>query len=427
MFELGVSVVDAIAHSEEGKALKTVPRLQIFKQLRTVFKPLMIAWQLALKNALGTYKPDLAILATFPAFFGPYILKNANVPYIVVHTVPAWPTRDFLPPNLGSFTSPLGLLNLCAWMLGNVVNDSYMLSPLDDEVRIAEGLPPHTSGEKKEMKESRAKTLTLHIVSPALVPTPADWPPSQQMAGQCILQKDRRIWDEETQTLLAPSTLVNYRPDPLLEAFIAKATSSETPVLYFGFGSMLGTLVDSKQSLKVIDAVLAGTAAHERPVAMIVHVTGLSSQDTDAIQTPDSLKERVHFHRGFVPHSWLFPRCDMIIHHGGIGTTQAAILYGLRRDEKAGDNQYYGPVQWIVAATTLSDQPYWGDCISRRKLGPASILSDKLTSAHVLAAVGQALFGDIRQRQLWKQNVGDLGLRMWKGKDGSDFAAEEID
>lgn len=30
----------------------------------------------------------------------------------------------------------------------------------------------------------------------------------------------------------------------------------------------------------------------------------------------------------YVPHSWLFPRCDVILHHGGAGTTAAAMRSG---------------------------------------------------------------------------------------------------
>ena len=32
---------------------------------------------------------------------------------------------------------------------------------------------------------------------------------------------------------------------------------------------------------------------------------------------------------GPVPHTWLFPRCSVIVHHGGAGTTATALYAGV--------------------------------------------------------------------------------------------------
>lgn len=46
------------------------------------------------------HHPDLAILSTFPSYCGLTALQDVlprKIPYIVVHTVPAYPTSEFLP------------------------------------------------------------------------------------------------------------------------------------------------------------------------------------------------------------------------------------------------------------------------------------------------------------------------------------------
>ena len=35
---------------------------------------------------------------------------------------------------------------------------------------------------------------------------------------------------------------------------------------------------------------------------------------------------RVHVWRGTLPHPWLFPRCSVVLHHGGAGTAASALL-----------------------------------------------------------------------------------------------------
>jgi sterol 3beta-glucosyltransferase len=45
-----------------------------------------------------------------------------------------------------------------------------------------------------------------------------------------------------------------------------------------------------------------------------------------------------------VPHDWLLPKCKMIIHHGGAGTTSAGLRAGIPQ----------------VVVPFTADQPFWG-------------------------------------------------------------------
>ncbi|MET1044448.1 MAG: nucleotide disphospho-sugar-binding domain-containing protein [Microbacteriaceae bacterium] len=69
-----------------------------------------------------------------------------------------------------------------------------------------------------------------------------------------------------------------------------------------------------------------------------------------------------------VPHEWLFPRVDAVVHHGGSGTTAA----GLR----AGKPTLICPV--------LGDQPFWGRRIHELGTGPRPLPLRSVTP-HALA------------------------------------------
>lgn len=44
------------------------------------------------------------------------------------------------------------------------------------------------------------------------------------------------------------------------------------------------------------------------------------------------------------PHDWLLPRCKMLIHHGGAGTTSAGLRAGILN----------------IVIPFMADQPFWG-------------------------------------------------------------------
>jgi len=82
------------------------------------------------------------------------------------------------------------------------------------------------------------------------------------------------------------------------------------------------------------------------------------------------------------PHSWLFPRVQAAIHHGGAGTTAATLRYGIPST--------------VVAF--FADQPAWGRTLEQLGVSPATHRL-KTLSAEALAASIRALAGDSRYRQ----------------------------
>ena len=57
------------------------------------------------------------------------------------------------------------------------------------------------------------------------------------------------------------------------------------------------------------------------------------------------------------PHDWIFERVSCTVHHGGAGTTAAAIAAG----------------KPSVVVPFFGDQPFWGNMIARVGAGPEPI------------------------------------------------------
>ena len=72
-----------------------------------------------------------------------------------------------------------------------------------------------------------------------------------------------------------------------------------------------------------------------------------------------------------VPHDWLFPKVSVVVHHGGSGTTAA----GLRAGKPTGICPFLG------------DQPFWGQLVYERGVGPQPIPQGKLTAARLAEAI----------------------------------------
>ncbi|GAB2602957.1 glycosyltransferase [Pseudactinotalea suaedae] len=160
--------------------------------------------------------------------------------------------------------------------------------------------------------------------SPLLVPTPPDWPSTVTVTGS---------W-----TLSAPAGWE-------VPAALADFLDAGPPPVYLGFGSM--SVVQPERIREV--AVEAARAAGVRLL--------LSGTDLDGPHGDDVLGI------ADVPHTWLFPRVRAVVHHGGAGTTHAALLAGVPQ----------------LAVPHIADQPYWGRRIHEEKLGPPPLSLHRLT------------------------------------------------
>jgi UDP:flavonoid glycosyltransferase YjiC (YdhE family) len=88
----------------------------------------------------------------------------------------------------------------------------------------------------------------------------------------------------------------------------------------------------------------------------------------------DLPQDRIRVVEG-IPHTWLFPRMRLVIHHGGAGTTGAALRAGVPS----------------VATPFTADQSFWARRVRALGVGPAPVPAHHLTSARIAAIIDHAL------------------------------------
>jgi sterol 3beta-glucosyltransferase len=285
---------------------------------------------------------DAIILSGLAAFAGLSVAEYLDVTAIGAGLIPITPTRGFSSPFL-----PPGLLPrwLNRWS-HNFVNATwwraFRAATNAARARVC-GLPPR--------KAVWTDHPILYGVSPNLLPRPADWPAHAHLCGQWLLPA--AAWSSP----------------PALEEFL---TGGEPPI-YVGFGSMAG--FDQQGLLGEVISAVAGRRALFYP--------GWSGVEAAAL--PPNF-----FVVGDTPHSWLFPRMSVVMHHGGSGTTHSAAAAGVP----------------AVVVPFAADQFFWADRL--RRLGVASE-PVRAGQVHASALARGIEFAESRGA---RSNAAALGARM---------------
>ena len=76
-----------------------------------------------------------------------------------------------------------------------------------------------------------------------------------------------------------------------------------------------------------------------------------------------------------VPHDWLFRRISAVVHHGGAGTTAAAMAAG----------------KPSVVVPFFGDQFFWGGIVEKAGVGSRPISGKELTASRLAAAIAKVL------------------------------------
>lgn len=230
--------------------------------------------------------------------------------------------------------------------------------------RTTLGLPPQSRS------ESEAQFLRVPFIlcySPHVVPPAPDWPPNVQTTGFLFLdEKGEQIW----------------QPPDRLRSFLQAGKEQGAPTISIGFGSMTGE-AGKRMSQLVVEAV-------QRSGVQAVLLSGWAGLgDVDLPQTVLRLDA--------VPHDWLFPRMDAVVHHGGAGSTAASLRAGAP----------------TIIVPHLADQPFWGSRVHALGVGPKPIPRPKLTPDNLARAIRQAVTEPImtkRAKQLSAQIQAEDGL-----------------
>ncbi|HEX3148617.1 MAG TPA: glycosyltransferase [Gemmataceae bacterium] len=257
----------------------------------------------------------------------PTLAEGLGVPCFVVapYPVPYFPTRAFPNPfeNDRPPPEPPAGKTRHTWLRGRVAFGTFA-QPVLDAWRGRLGLAPMPW----QVERRRLRRLP-HLLgySPWVLPRPDDWPANVHCTG---------YWVHPIRP--------DYRPHAELEKFLADGPQ---PVV-FSFSSQV-----SKRTAVLTDAVLGAVERTGQRAVLLAGWGGLRVRrlPPGVLQVPAA------------PHDWLFPQAKAVVHHGGSGTTAAALLAGVPS----------------AAVAFGYDQPLWGTRLARLGVGPEPIPVSEVT------------------------------------------------
>jgi UDP:flavonoid glycosyltransferase YjiC (YdhE family) len=350
----------ALLDTPEGKAAVGGGRgfsagFKLLKQVKPLIRRLLDEeWAV-----VRAFRPDLIVYHP-KSLAAPHIAERLGVPALLASPLPG-----FTPT--GAFASPL----LPIQSLGPLNRLSHVLM-----VRSADLLFGKTLGQWRETalglagrRTKGAEAATLYAYSRHVLPVPQDWDVQRVLvAGYWFLDSgaDWKMPDSLTQFLAA----------------------GDKPV-YVGFGSVPG--VDAGELARTVIEGLAQAGKR-----------GLLASGGGALQVKE-IPPHVHLIDS-APHDRLFAHVSATLHHGGAGTTGAALRAGLP----------------TLICPFFGDQSFWGRRVAALGAGPRP-LERRSLSAGGLAAALNAMDGlQMRLR------AGVLGAKI-REEDGVGRAVDFIE
>ena len=270
------------------------------------------------------------------ALAGPHVAEKLGAPAVQAVPVPmSVATGDF--PLIGAPALPLGrAYNRLTYRL---VGAGY---------RMYDGMVNTFRQETLCLARRRGAALAtrlpdgrpipvLHAVSGHVLPRPADWPGHAQLTGYWFLD-DATGWQP-------PAELVDF-------------LDAGDPPVYVGFGSMAGR--DPQRLTRVVAEALR--------LAGVRGIVATGWGGLDAAGLPGNVLPITQ-----APHDWLFPRVSAVVHHGGAGTTAAALRAG----------------RPSVICPFILDQFFWGRRVAALGAGSAPVPQSTITAQRLAAAIRQ--------------------------------------
>jgi UDP:flavonoid glycosyltransferase YjiC (YdhE family) len=135
------------------------------------------------------------------------------------------------------------------------------------------------------------------------------------------------------------------------------------PPVYIGFGSMI-----AKDPAELFDVALEALRQTGQRGVLSTGWMG-----ADHAHLPDDV-----FGIESIPHDWLFPMMKAVVHHGGAGTTAAALRAGVPS----------------VVTPFFADQPFWAHRVKELGVGPRPVPQKRITAERLVAAIRTATSDD---------------------------------
>ncbi|KAI9204241.1 uncharacterized protein BJ171DRAFT_599408 [Polychytrium aggregatum] len=340
--------------------------------------------------------------------------EKRGIPTVACYLQPSQATKDYPPPVLGLEYQPdndkARRSNLMTWLsLG--IRSLWIFNPILQERRRALGLrrgflPSYITAIydiiQLMIREARARAAMPFICtfSPALVPIASDFKPTMDFVQSGPLQLEA---DQYAEPFSAPVEL---------DEFLASGK-----IVYFGYGSLQKLGPTSTKEIDHMTIWLTAIQELESQGVKLRAVFAFSWGPDDVSADPTNTKyhalreqldtmiqqKKVYRLVGSFPHTYLFPRCHVAVHHGGAGTTQTAAKYRLP----------------AIIVPHVVDQPFMASVAKYRGIANVIDLDDFSTST-LVGALKDIL---VDRAEYFKKNCDRIGDEMAKENPIGDAVA----
>ncbi len=345
---LSVNVQDVI----DKLSTDTLNFFQAYKAIRELLAPAMFQLGVEVSDVLQdgdvflTHESGVSILSG--------VIESRKIKTIRVNFQPLHPTQAFPSPGVPKFPDWLPMQSTLNKLTYNIIIRTQwsLLGSRGNELR-----KKHLNMKKMKWKQY-LKMIdgmpAVTCVSQHVIPRPFDWHENYHMTGF--------LFDHED----------SWTPPIELSDFI---NTGDAPI-YIGFGSM-GDPNPEKTTRTLLEAIkLSGQRA-----IILSGWAGIGSANI-----PDNV-----YILKYAPHSWLFPHMLAIVHHGGAGTTAAALRSGIPS----------------IIVPHNGDQPFWGNHVYQLGAGAKTIPRNQLTAENLSTAIHEVI-----SSQSMRETAQAIGVRI---------------
>ncbi len=284
------------------------------------------------------------IIHSFTHLVGAHTLaREKNIPDIHVQPFPMFGSTGDYPnvtlPNLRS-----RVVNRLTHQFSEKI--TWWTSQIGfEQVCRRAGLPKRKLYWPFEDDPRRPRTPILCAWSPSVLSAPRDWPSRIHVTGYYFFSHDH-----------------SHQPPAELDVFL----KAGKPPICITFGSMV-----NREAEKIDHVVHESLRQTQNRGIILSGWSGVRHRPSKDVLYLESMS-----------HDWLLPRCRMVVHHGGAGTTAAGLRAGIPN---------------IVLPFT-ADQPFWGRRVRAIGAGPGPILVKKLSTETLTRAIVEAESESLRER-----------------------------
>jgi UDP:flavonoid glycosyltransferase YjiC (YdhE family) len=353
---VGGSIRALMDPARVGPVLETgINPLPLLRVFRESVQPLV--GRIVADCARACAGADRLVVSSLGRLPGYSIADALGVPCITAHMHPYEPTDREPHPFAPAWPAgwPAGwpgrrLYHRASHRSGETLFWQVLLGPINRARRTVLGLPPiPRHAVRAHYTHPRGPILCAY--SPLLAPRPPDWGPRIRVTGD---------WPLEAPAQLGRETVAPEVSGERLDA-LHRFLAAGPPPVYIGFGSLL-----AGRDADGLTALLVAALARAGQRGLLYRGWG----DVGNIPLPPTVLAV-----DSVDHAWLFPQVAAVVHHGGAGTTAAALRAG----------------KPAVIVPAFGDQFRWARRVARLGAAPAPIPRADLTAARLAAAIHQAV------------------------------------